>query len=846
MYRVGLPILLILLAATALLAEDVEVTVVDRDLEIPLEGVTVRVGDGETGGVTGPEGSVTLDVSFPPSGFLVLELSLVGYEPQQQLLRDGEASVEAEMVIEGLLEAEELVVEESAPDRGESDPGVSVVADRALIKSTAMIGVIEDAISTVRMLPGVSYGGAFGAFLSVRGGEPGELTHVMDGFVIKYPYHWGGGFSIFNPHILESVELSAGIFPVRYGQATSGLMEVTTIRPNQGLRWEFAQSTSTLEGYVQIPFGSEERSGLLVGTRLTNYDLVFAMTGQFLEDQGITFSRVPYIYDGYLKWYHRPNERTEWFVNGFVGTDGIGVAALNTEQDPAKEIVDSFDFAWVNQDFFVSFGVKQLLTERLLLSMIGGYENWVAKVDAQITEQGTREYSSEFVDTFGHLPGVNQGGTFTVDADSHFVNTDTLHHYQGRGDLDFQLSDRTLLQGGAGAFVTANEYDTDGSIWGFTFDESGVPEYREQSYDTAAPSNQSLTSFCYFNLNRTVVPRRLTADFGVRVDHTYLWNEGNGINTYPVLGPRALLRYTPETSGAVEERTWSVGTGIFTKTPFESAYIDEEMNLGDYDVSPLKSVMGLLGHETTWENGLRFKIEGYYKFLYDRFYVNEKITSESESSMAYDIVIHNDGVGHVGGFDILLDRRSSRQWDGMLSYSFIVSRYLNPKEGSSPDDPSAPRGEWYYPPFHRFHTLNLLVNFKPTPWFTLTPRLSFATGLPLHTYGDRQMIAATIKNEDGSTSAAEMYTRQPMYDDDRRDGWVMPVDIRASFHWYGEESKLYKEFYLGVQDILSPIWAEYGPQQGEIETDRYTGEEQEAPSQEANFPIVSIGFRLSY
>lgn len=159
---------------------------------------------------------------------------------------------------------------------------------------------------------------------------------------------------------------------------------------------------------------------------------------------------------------------------------------------------------------------------------------------------------------------------------------------------------------------------------------------------------------------------------------------------------------------------------------------------------------------------------------------------------------------------------------------------------------SDPRGRWYYPSFHRFHSLNLLVNFKPTPWFTLTPKISFATGLPLQSYGEKQQIAATIENEDGSTAIAEMYTREAMYDDDRREGWTLPVDLRASFHWYGEESKLYKEFYLGVQDILAPLIARYGPERGPIETDRYSGEEQDAASQEASFPIVSIGFRLSY
>lgn len=843
--RAVLPFFFFLLSLASVAAQSVvlEIIVYDRDLDLPLEGVQVQEATTGAFGVTDADGRLTLAAELPVPRAVLL-LSLIGYEPLRTLVTEFEEPVEIGMVLEGVLQAEELVVEAQSIGETDEEVGTSVVVERDLLKTTSMIGVFEDVMSTIKILPGVTYAGAFNSYLSVRGGEPGSLTHVMDGFVVQYPYHWGGGVSIFNPHMVDSVKLSAGIFSVRYGQATSGLMEVTTIKPVNGVRWEFAQSTSTLEGYGQAPIG--ENSGVFVGTRLTNYDLVFAMTGQFLEDTGITFSRVPYIYDAYVKFYSRPRPTTELALNMFAGTDGIGLEAIDPDADIETEILDTFDFQWINRDTFASFTVSQLVGDRLLIDALAGYEYWAATVDASFYERGTRTYSDEFVTLYSDL--VSPGDTFTVNARSDFEYTDILHHLQTRGDAEYQITDRHLFQAGTGAFFSIFEYEADGSLWNIEFDESGLPEYRRSEVDAAAPSNRVLTTFAYTGLASTLVQDRLESEIGVRVDHSVLFGDGFTINTYPALGPRALLRFTPDMAGHVrEEATWSLGTGIFSKMPFESIQLTEEMGVGNFDVSVPKAFTTVLGWESRWSGGYRFKIEGYYKYLYDRFYINEVITSQTDLETEVDIRVRNDGIGHVGGFDLLLDRRTSRRFDGMISYSFIYARYLNPTEDDSGDEATDPRGEWYYPSFHRFHNLNIVLNFKPTEWLTITPTITFATGVPVPVFGDRQIFAATIEDtETGDITLAEMYAREEYYDDDSREGWVMPVDLRISFHSYAPGGRVYREFYIGGEDILAPLWNRIAPSSDAVTTDRYTGEDTRDADQDASFPIVSIGFRLSY
>ncbi len=856
----GSPLAAVLAAVFLLLgidasAEKIRVRVTDRDLGIPLEGVALQETNSGARAVTDAGGNATIETGAAPFGRGLVVAQLVGYETSRAIVKDPRKQVELKMVIEGVLEADELVVEERAIGASDEALGVSVVAEKEMVKTTAMIGLMEDVMNTVRILPGVSYSGSFNSYLSVRGGEPDGLTHVMDGFVIKYPYHWGGAVSIFNPHLVDSVKLSAGIFPVKYGQATSGLLEINTVKPNQGLRWEFAQSISTMDGFVQIPLAEDdETAGFFAGCRLTKYDLVFALTGKLLEDQGVTFSRYPYIYDFYFKTFWRPTPGLEWYVNSFVGQDGIGIKALDPDADLSKEISNTFDFKYSNQDVFVNTGLKWLAGDKLFVSFLGGYERWTSNVDGSFTEIGTRAYSEEFLNEYGALLGLSSGDTFSVDAESKFRSTNTLHHFQFRGDADWQAADNYSLETGAGFFLGMMRYDQGGTFWSIVFEADGTPAYKKIVYSIAAEDNDVLTSFAYLSLRAKLIPDRLEGDLGLRVDHGYFMGEGFTLNTKPVLGPRVLLKYMPELEGGgfLEKSAFSLGTGIFSKVPFESLFLTKDMGLEDYDVKVPKTFMTVGGWEGVFPLGWRFKIEGYYKYVYDRFYYNLVTVADAGGEQEKEVRVHNDGTGHVAGFDILLDRKTSRFIDGMLSYSFIWARYLNPESDGSTDnsagddESSDPRGKWYYPSFHRFHSLNLLVNVKPAEKVTWTTKLSFATGTPLPRYGDRQMFFAKFENKDGSQSIAEMYTRRTYYDDYNRRGWVLPLDMKLSFHFYTEGGKVYHEIYVGAEDLLSPLLAKFGPSSGEVRTDQYTGKDTSAASEGFSFPIVSLGYRASY
>lgn len=846
--------LTLLLASIYLLsAKDLEINVIDRDLELPLEGVQIREADSGSIVYTDMNGDTVITVPDSQNR-AVLIVESIGYEPRKILVKDFKELLTVEMLMQGVLEGQELIVEEEAIGETDEEVGVSTVIEKEMIQSAAKIGAIEDVMTAIQILPGVIYSGGYGAGMSVRGGTVDGLTTVLDGFLVKYPYHWGGMYSIFNPNIIESVKFSPGIFSSKYGQATSALMEVNTVKPNDGFKLEAVLSTSTLEIFTQIPIGAEKKFGIFGGFRLTNYDFIMglmtligeAADSQTLLDSITPITRAPYIYDFYLKALYRPSDRLEWYVNGFFGNDGMG---MEVETDFLSDgISTGINMDYFNHDFFISTNTKFLAKDNLLIHFIAGYEYWIMKSDAAITESGTKSYSDDFVAEFGTLFTPVTGkpvmpDTFTVDTESSFVSDTVNSAVQGRLDFDWSVNDSIIFQTGIGSTLDITSLENNGEFWSVEMNGM-IPTYTKKEYDIDVTETKTLNSFAYFNFDMNLASDLLSLNLGCRVDHSYFFGEDNfTMNTYPIPGPRMNLVYSPESRGLFfRENSFSLGAGLFAKTPFDSIVINEDFGIDDFELSSPKTVMAVLGWDTQLPGDLHFKIESYYKYIYDRFYQNSVVENG-----VMDLQFRDDGIGHVGGGDLLFERKSSRYIDGMLSYSFVYAKYYNPAlEANEQANDIEPRGEWFYPSFHRFHSLNLLLDIKPTPRSTITTKLSFATGTPKSDWADeKDMYWAAVEDESGNIEMMEMYNRASVYSDTLRTNWVLDLDLKIAIHNYLTKSKVSWELYIAAENVLAPLMAEIQSSDS-VDLDKWNGNEKETPSASLNFPIPSLGFKLSY
>ena len=846
-------LILCLFISILIYSKEVSVKVIDKDLKIPLEGVKITERKTDRLYFSDSKGKVVISVD-DESDSVIINAELIGYEAKKAYIKELDKEFVVEMSIEGFLEGKELVIEEKAIGKTDEKVGESLVVDKQELNATAEIGPIEDAMNSLKFLPGVSFAGGFDSRLYVRGGNWDELTVVYDGFIIRFPYHWGGAYSVLNPHVLESLKFSTGIFPVKYGYAISGLIDANGVKPDEGFKINTGVSSLAFDTYLQTPVGLKN-SGLFLGGRVTYQDLIYSVNDALkdngsIQEDGIRFSTPPNIRDAYLSWYWNPHKRVEWYINGLFASDSIGVSYDQEKSSISDSSINTkMDFNWNNYDAVGFTRLKFLPTDNIFIYYMAGYEFLYENFSAETSENGKMSYSDEFKEyykeQFGVYPASNS--VEIKDHDSKFFSNQIMHSIQSRLDFDFKLSDNILLQTGIGGIFDILLFEADGEFYNISYD-NGVPTYKKQKYeiyDEYEKYKRFLKSFIYLSFQFDVIAEILEIELGCRVDHTVIYahklTEDGALNTYPIPGPRFNIRYTPiRNLKYLESLTLSCGIGLFTKTPSDEVSVNGKFDLNDFDVLLPKALSNVFGIEFVFPDVFKLKVEGYYKYYFHRFYANYDRT---KTDIADSYIIHSDGIGHVAGFDVLIQRKLSRYFDGFIQYTFTYARYFNPVTDNLDEKRTAtgePTGQWYYPSYHRFHIISFVFDIKPARWISIIPTFKFATGIPIKKYGKPEVFGAQL--EDGTV--VEMWSREQFYDDNLRSTLSMVLDLKLSFHFYFPKRKLQLEAYIGVQDLLTLFYKT----EGGTTIDQYSGEERTAPESNTSMqmPIPSVGLRITY
>jgi hypothetical protein len=199
----------------------------------------------------------------------------------------------------------------------------------------------------------------------------------------------------------------------------------------------------------------------------------------------------------------------------------------------------------------------------------------------------------------------------------------------------------------------------------------------------------------------------------------------------------------------------------------------------------------------------------------------------------------------------MIQKFDSRYWDGWLSYTFTYAKYHQPErptmELSSSLNTELEDSGWYYPAFHRFHNLNLVLNFKPLKNFNIYTRLGLASGrLKPDITGKITSYQVELYDENGPTGKTiTKYRRESEYNENSRTTWSIPLDLKFSYFIFNPETKVQTEIYLGAENLLSLVYVA----QANTTFNQYTGRE-DTGSDSANYempiPMVSFGFKWSY
>ena len=186
---------------------------------------------------------------------------------------------------------------------------------RQEVNRTAHLG--DDLFRALGQLPGATPAD-FSAAFGIRGGAPDETLVVVDGLEIADPFHikyFQNAISIIDSDAIGSIDYLSGGFPVEYGGALSGVIDMSTASPQQQ-RHTSAGISFTHARLVSDGTFNDDRGRWLVSLRRGYFDVLL----------GIFYSSVtarPHYGDVIAKVDERIGDRSIVSANVIAASDSI-------------------------------------------------------------------------------------------------------------------------------------------------------------------------------------------------------------------------------------------------------------------------------------------------------------------------------------------------------------------------------------------------------------------------------------------------------------------------------------------------------------------------------------------
>ncbi len=238
------------------------------------------------------------------------------------------------------------------------------------IKSLQELPVLlgeNDALRNLSVLPGIQSNELSTSSINVRGGGTDQTTFLMDEAILYNASHFGGFFSIFNPDVVNNVNIYKSDVPVSEGGALSSLIDVR-LREGNNKKWQVKGGLGLISARLSVegPL-KKDKSSVLVAFRRTYVDVVMKLLSTDPNFKSMKF----YFYDGNFKLNYKFNENNRLFLSGYAGTDKLSQYSN-----------------MVNSNYLGSVRWNHLFGHRL-------FTNTTISVSRNLMNQGTRDENEQ-------------------------------------------------------------------------------------------------------------------------------------------------------------------------------------------------------------------------------------------------------------------------------------------------------------------------------------------------------------------------------------------------------------------------------------------------------------------
>ncbi|MCF8360871.1 MAG: TonB-dependent receptor [Prolixibacteraceae bacterium] len=528
-----------------------------------------------------------------------------------------------------------------------------------------------DIIKTMTVLPGISSGLDLYSGIFVRGGNRDQNLFLVDGARYYSTSHFGGYLSLFNPDIINHIDVYKGIAPAKFGD---GISSVVDIRLNEGSNSpKMNIDIGTMRSGILIETGGTGKVKAMLAGRFSHIDLIsgsafknFVNFNELEEDK--EFIKINFWdIDGKIS--YKPSPRTSVSLNGHLGNDqyvSYYQGDRYIEKIESNKVIDSNGNYIDNHN--VTLNMKHLFKNGVSIKNT----TWFTYYNLALKSKEEYYIDSVYAATFNY-----EKSTYVKDLSNRFE----LQVMPGERNLintGFQVSLLTVNPSVITEYDEINLIDstfTNGDqngIEGAIFIEDDFKLFNNSKLKLGIRSSvlYAADSACFSLEPRLSLSHRLSGDWSLRF--------GYSRNYQP-------LHTLVQTYGAYEKEIWLLADSHY------KPQLADQVSGGIFGAIPGTSI--------------DLSLEMYYKGMQNLLYLNP-IAYDSKDMFDY---IYKDGEGRSAGVELLLQKTNGKiQWSVAYTLSWSQRRF---------DELNS--GEWFYSEFDRRHDLNIGLHYfsgKKNTW----------------------------------------------------------------------------------------------------------------------------------
>lgn len=682
-------------------------TVYEKGNRRPLDGVTIFVpGKDALTATTEPDGTFTLEVPTP--GDYELAAAAVGFvKPAPITATAGKEGENRELAfyLEPVYAMTEVVVQ---AERNQDKTAKTVISGKEL---SSVPGTGGDPLRAIQALPGITTSGDSNSAPAIRGSGPQDNAYYADFLPVGYLFHMGGMESVFNADLVEDFNIYSSSFGPEYTDVTGGIIDVRLRKPRTDrlgakINVSMLESDALIEGPI-----SKNQSFYLAGRR-SYIDLIMPKTGEM--DTGVDYKQFPQFFDyqGKYIWQISADSSLTLMVNG--AGDEMKLNLTNNSDAVKHDPILAGDIqtktGYHSQGLLLSSRLSPDMTNRF------GLSHMLSSMQQQLTQ-------------LGHAK----------------VDSNVLYL---RDELTVQAGERHELLLGAESVVSRTKLDLD-IVKAMPSEFGNDPHYGSAERFTNSDTINA-HEFALAVKDRWRFHDRVTLVAGVRGQY------GSYFDKY-MAEPRVALEVTP-----VKNTLLTAGWGKYHQFPQGPQVIN---GMGNPHLTYEKADHYSVGVEQQLPEAWSFKLEGYYKDLYDLV-----VPHDPENYL-------NGGSGKAYGVEALVKKNKTTDWSGWLSLAYTKTKRHNDITGA--DFPFS-----YDQPL----VVNMVYEWNFAKNWTFGAKWRYQSGAPFTPITGTEPYT----NKDGSTGTRPVYAakgseRLPDYH---------RLDVRISRDLLLETWKL--SFYLDI------------------------------------------------